>query len=65
MTQRFDSGTPTPNSATAQLGLVSLNSGQWSIGLPAIEPAKMVLPDRMRGLKPGLGARVSVFSAEF
>jgi len=65
MTQRFDSGTPTPNSATAHLGLVSLNSGQWSIGLPAIEPAKMVLPDRMRGLKPGLGARVSVFSAEF
>jgi hypothetical protein len=65
MTQRFDSGTPMPNSATAQLGLVSLNSGQWSIGLPAIEPAKMVLPDRMRGLKPGLGARVSVFSAEF
>ena len=65
MTQQFDSGTPTPNSASAQLGLVSLNSGKWSIGIPAIEPAKMMLPDRMRGLKPGLGARVSVFSAEF
>lgn len=65
MTQQFDSGTPTPNSASAQLGLVSLESGQWSIGLPAIEPAEMLLPDRMRGLKPGLGARVSVFSAEF
>ena len=65
MTQSFDSGTPLPNGTAAQLGLVNLDSGHWTVGLPALEPARMLLPDRLRGLKPGLGMRVSVFSAEF
>jgi hypothetical protein len=65
MTQRFDSGSPTPNSTPAQLGLLSLESGQWSVGLPALEPARMLLPNRLKGQRLGLGARVSLFSAKF
>ena len=65
MTQKFDSGTSLPNDMPVRPGLVNLQSGQWSLGMPALEPAKMLLPDRLRGLRHGLGARVSVFSAEF
>jgi len=65
MTQKFDSGTSLPNDMPVRSGLVNLQSGQWSLGMPALEPAKMLLPDRLRGLRHGLGARVSVFSAEF
>ena len=65
MTQRFESGTALPNGVPSESGLVNFTAGRWSVGMPALEPAKMLLPDRMRGTRPGLGARVSVFSAKF
>lgn len=65
MTRRFESGTPLRNDRPARPGLVNLSERSWSLGMPAPEAAPMLLPDRLRGWRNGVGVRISIFSAEF
>jgi hypothetical protein len=65
MTQRFDSGRPSPNERSIGPGLVNVHSGDWHLGFPAPQPASLVRPNRRSGTKTSIGVKLSLFSAEF